>query len=108
MAVLDVSLDFLSNAMMRLMKIRAGLMALWRNIKEPIRACKLRLEMDFLSKVFAHRWITSESLAGGIWIVPKEILIPIPKHTGLEVGGTDFEELKWKPSVVKRCIVNWN
>jgi hypothetical protein len=108
MAVLDVSLDFLSKAKMRLTKIRAGLMALWRNIKEPIRACKLRLEMDFLRKVFAHKWRTSNSLDGGIWIVPKEILMPIPKHTGLEVGGTDFEELKWKPSVVKRWIVNLN
>jgi hypothetical protein len=91
--MLDALPIILSKARMRLTKIRAGLMALWRNNKEPIRACKLRLEMDFLDEYLVQSFKTSVSFAGGIWIIPDWMFIPIPKQVGLEEGGIDLEEL---------------
>jgi hypothetical protein len=68
--MLDALHIFLSKARMRLTKIRAGLMALWRNNKEPIRECRPRLEMDFLDEYLVQSFKTSVSLAGGIWMIP--------------------------------------
>jgi hypothetical protein len=75
------------------MKIRARLMALWSNNKEPIRACRLRLEMDFFNEHLVQSFKTSDSLDGGICIIPNIIFIPIPKQVGLKLAGIDFEEL---------------
>jgi hypothetical protein len=46
MAMLDVLLVCLSKAKMLLTKICVGLMALWRNIKEPIRACRQPFDIN--------------------------------------------------------------
>jgi hypothetical protein len=36
-------------------------------------------------------------LAGGMWMVPKVMLKPMPKQIGLKGGETDFELLSLKP-----------
>jgi hypothetical protein len=49
--------------------------------------------MNFLDEYLVQSFKTSESFAGGIWMIPDWMFIRIPKQVELKVGGIDFEEL---------------
>jgi hypothetical protein len=49
------------------------------------------LRDGFLRRVFAHNEITSDSLVGRMWMVPKLMLKSMSKQVGLKVAGTDLE-----------------
>jgi hypothetical protein len=50
MAALPIVPTLLSKARMRLTNNRAGLMALCKNIREPIKACNFCFEIEFLGQ----------------------------------------------------------
>jgi hypothetical protein len=96
---------FLRRVRIRLMKVRAGLTALWIKIRELMSACNPFFVIVFWSKYFWHKAITYWNLARGMCKVPLFKLIWMPKHVGIFEGDNVFEFERIKPKEFNKLIV---